>query len=138
MPSTRSIAYRGIVAAMALVAVLAVGCGSPKQIELDAQDDGSQVEIQQDQTLVITLDSNPSTGYGWERTESADDVLQQLGEAEFKQRPQARLRVGAAGQQILRFKAQKAGQTKLELVYRRSWEKDVKPEKTFTVQVTVR
>jgi predicted secreted protein len=46
--------------------------------------------------------------------------------------------VGAGGKVTLRFKAEKAGQTDLELVYHQPWEKSVKPARTFAVQVVVR
>ena len=121
-----------------LSALIFYGCGSPNEIRLDAGDDGTQVEMKKGQILVITLDSNPSTGNRWDMVVSEDGTLQQVGEAEFRQGLWARRMVGAGGKEILRFKAEKAGQTDLELVYHQPREKGVKPAKTFTVQVVVR
>jgi len=113
-------------------------CGSSNEVNLNAGDSGTQVGMEKGQTLVVTLDSNPSTGSRWERVASEDGTLQQVGEAKFRQGPWARRMVGAGGKEILRFKAEKAGQTDLELVYHQPWEKGVKPTKTFAVQVVVR
>jgi len=123
--------------AASLVLVLAAGCGSSGQVELTAADDGRQIEIAKGQTLVVSLESNPSTGYSWERAPVEDMILQQAGEPEFRQGGRPGL-VGAPGQQILRFQAAATGTTKLDLVYHRPWEQDAKPEGTFSVTVVVR
>jgi inhibitor of cysteine peptidase len=139
--------YRNIT--LALLALLAgailagasmlTGCsGASGGIAIGADDDGGKVELALGQELVITLTSNPSTGYRWERVPSEDGVLVQVGEAEFSQRAKEKALVGAGGVETLRFEAKEAGQTTLELVYHRSWEKDADPERTFRVQVTVR
>jgi inhibitor of cysteine peptidase len=122
-------------AMMLFIVALAAGCGRSEEIALDADDNGRQIEAKKGQVLAVTLESNPTTGYQWEWVPSQEDVLQQVGEAEFQPRSDL---VGAPGTQTLRFKAVKAGQTTLELVYRRSWEKDVEPLEAFTAQVVVR
>ena len=119
------------------ILVLAAGCGSAGQVELTEADDGSQIEMGKGQTLVVTLGSNPSTGYRWERVPSEAGVLQQSGEAEFEQGSRKGL-VGASGHEMLRFKAMETGATKLELVYHRPWEQEAKPEGVFSVTVVVR
>lgn len=107
-------------------------------VALGAEDDGSQVELAAGQVLEVTLESNPTTGYGWEVSEVDGAVLAQEGEAQFQEAPtEGEQVVGAGGVQTFRFTAS-PGETTLTLVYRRSWEKDVDPLETFTVQVTVR
>jgi len=117
------------------VLILAIGCSSSKEIELDVSANGSQIEIEQGQTLVITLAGNPTTGYTWEMVEQEGQILQQVGETEFQAESDL---IGAPGVQILRFEAVDAGQMTLELVYHQPWEEDVEPAETFSVQVTVR
>jgi inhibitor of cysteine peptidase len=124
--------------ALVLLALLIAGCGASGGVEIGENNDGGQVELAQGQELVITLASNPSTGYGWEWVPAEDGVLAQVGEPEFSQKPREKALVGAGGAETLRFEAKKAGQTTLELVYHRPWEKDADPERTFSVQVTVR
>ena len=110
-------------------------CGSGNEIKLDASDNGSQVELNVGKTLAISLEGNPTTGYTWEAADLDDQVLRQVGEPEFKPDSSA---IGAGGVQILRFEVVNSGQTSLNLVYRRSWEVDMEPAETFSVQVTVR
>ena len=119
---------------MILLLAVLTACGGAGEVNLDANDDGGQVELKADQTLVITLEGNPTTGYTWEVADVDETVLRQVGEPEFEPDSDA---VGAAGVQILRFEAVSSGQTDLDLVYHRSWEDDA-PQETFTVQVNVR
>jgi inhibitor of cysteine peptidase len=108
---------------------------SRSEVYLDREEDGSRVELSAGQVLAISLESNPTTGYRWEVAEADDGILRQVGEAEFQ--PQSDL-IGAPGVEILRFEAAATGQTTLDLVYHRPWEKGVEPLETFSVEVTVR
>jgi inhibitor of cysteine peptidase len=117
--------------------IVATGC-SPQQQEVKATtaDNGREIQLKKGQTLVVTLEGNPTTGYSWEVAEPLDgQVLRQAGEAEFKAESEA---LGAGGVQILRFEAANAGKTTLKLVYHRPWEKDVEPLNTYSLQVVVR
>ena len=119
---------------ISLLLAALTACGSANEVKLDAGDNGSQVELNTDQTLVISLDGNPTTGYTWEVAELDKGVLVQVGETEFEPDSDA---VGAGGMQVLRFEVVNSGQTDLELVYHRSWE-DEDPADTFSVQMVVR
>jgi predicted secreted protein len=111
----------------------------PEEVNVDEEDDGSQVELEQGQILVVTLESNPTTGYRWEQIEAQESILQQMGEAEFKPSETGEPPlVGAGGWEIFRFKAISAGQMTLQLVYHRPWEEGVEPLKTFSLQVVTR
>ena len=102
------------------------------EIRLSVADDGRQVELKEGQTLVVSLESNPSTGYRWEVDEVDETILQQTGKTEFKSESHL---IGAPAQQIMRFEAVAAGRTSLRLVYRRPWEKTIEPVKVFSLQV---
>ena len=110
-------------------------CGADNEVKLAAGDDGSQVELNAGQTLVVSLEGNPTTGFTWEAAELDEQVLRQVGEAEFKPDSDA---IGSGGVQTLRFETVDSGQTTLNLIYRRPWEEDVEPAETFSVQVVVR
>jgi inhibitor of cysteine peptidase len=123
---------------LAVALSMAWACSPPQAggaIELDADDAGHRIELSRDRTLYISLASNPTTGYRWEVDALDEDVLRQVGEPEFE--PQSRL-VGAPGVEILHFQAVNTGRTTVKLVYRRSWEKDVEPLETYSVDVVVR
>jgi inhibitor of cysteine peptidase len=110
---------------------------SADTVDVNETDNGGQVELELGKLLVVTLESNPSTGYRWELIENNDSILKQFGQVEFKSSDTGDPpMVGAGGWEIFRFKAVSAGQMTLELVYHRSWE-DAEPLKTFSVQVTV-
>ncbi|NQT03653.1 MAG: protease inhibitor I42 family protein, partial [Planctomycetes bacterium] len=110
----------------------------PIEVHVDVDDDGSQVELEQGQILVVTLESNPTTGYQWEQAENQESILEQMGEAEFKQSETSEPPlVGVGGWEIFRFKAISAGQMTLQLVYRRPWEEGVEPVNTFSIEVIV-
>jgi len=120
-----------------LALTVATGC-SPQQQEVKASldDDGREKQLKKGQTLVVTLEGNPTTGYSWEVAEPLDEqVLRQAGEPEFKSESDA---LGAGGVQVLRFEAVNAGKITLKLVYHRPWEKDVEPLETYSIQVVVR
>lgn len=104
------------------------------EVRLSAADDGRQIELKEGQVLVISLESNPSTGYMWEIEEADEGILRQTGKIEFE--PESHLLgapglLGAPSKQILRFEAVATGQTDLRLVYRRPWEQDGKPARPF-------
>jgi predicted secreted protein/N-acetylneuraminic acid mutarotase len=111
---------------------------SAETVEVNEDNDGGLIELELGKLLVVTLESNPSTGYRWELLEDNESILKQFGQAEFKSPETSEPpMVGAGGWEIFRFKAVSAGQMTLELVYHRSWE-DVEPLKTFSIQVVVR
>ena len=103
-----------------------------KEIRLTEGNNGCLAELGVGQVLVISLESNPSTGYLWEVADINTKVLHQVGKTEFKQTSPL---LGAPEKQILRFKPVGAGQSTLKLVYHRSWEKGVEPAKEFSIQV---
>jgi len=111
---------------------------SAETVEVNEADDGGQIELELGKLLVVTLESNPSTGYRWELLENNESILKQFGEVEFKSSEAGEPPiVGAGGWEIFRLKAVSAGQMTLELVYHRSWEEGVEPLKTFSIQVVV-
>jgi len=120
-----------------LALTMATGC-SPQQQEVKASidDNGREMQLKKGQTLVVTLEGNPTTGYSWEVAEPLDEqVLRLTGEPEFKAESEA---LGAGGVQILRFEAVNAGTMTLKLVYHRPWEEGVEPLETYSLQVVVR
>ena len=134
MPNNRFnlVALLGLLVAL----TLATGCTPQQEVKASIADDGREKQLKKGQTLVITLEGNPTTGYSWEAAEPLDEqVLQQAGEPEFKAESDA---LGAGGVQVLRFEAVNAGKTTLKLVYHRPWEEGVEPLETYSIEVVVR
>jgi inhibitor of cysteine peptidase len=103
-------------------------------VTLTEEDAGSTVELRVGDTMEVVLDGNPTTGFSWETAAIDESVLKQLGETGFE--PHSSL-IGSGGKFTFRFQAVASGQTLLRLVYHRSWETEVPPEKTFQVTVVV-
>ncbi len=98
---------------------------------------GGAVELAPGQLLVVSLPSNPSTGYSW-RAELVPPVLKPFGGEERKPADVQPGLAGAGGTSCWRFVAVESGQGELRLVYQRPWEKGVPPAKSVTYQITVR
>ncbi len=114
---------------------------TPDEFELGIEDDGSQVELEEGEILVVRLQSNISAGYMWEIEELEKDILLDTESILLPLEEEVMLEselpiLGAPVDQILRFKAVAVGQTTLRLVHRRPWEEEVQ-EPAFTLQVEV-
>ena len=85
----------------------------------------SNVNTKPDHEIVVTLASNPTTGYQWQ-------VMKPLAESTVKlvshvyDHPQTGL-VGAGGQEIWVFRTLGPGEAEIVLGYLRSWEKGKLP-----------
>ena len=121
-----------------IVLVSTVGCGSgSREVKMVDSDNGERVELKTGELLIVTLESNPSTGYAWEVSQTDETILMQKGKAEFQQVTQPEGLVGAGGTEAFRFEAVGVGQVTLMLVYHRSWEENVEPLQTYTLQIVV-
>ena len=119
----------------ACAAVSTSDTSEPSTAQLTEADDGSSIELQAGDMLEIALPGNPTTGFQWEIKSVNKDILQPVGEQKFEPSSNA---VGSGGSVTLSFEAKTPGQTKLELIYHRSFEANVAPIQTFEVTVTVR
>jgi len=135
----------GLITVLTLLAVMmyslsgaastTVGAGSdtPQELQVSEQDNGAAVSLN-GEVLVLNLESNPSTGYGWQVQGLDTSILQQLEATEW--RPHIQGKLGGWGTEVLRFAAVARGQTTLHLVYARPWETSA-PTKSFSVEVQV-
>jgi inhibitor of cysteine peptidase len=120
--------------------LLPIVSGKTVSMQLDASVDGTKQQLKVDDVMAITLESNPSTGFGWFATSSDPNIVAQAGEALYQERQSSSTTpvVGAAGTETLYFQALKAGTATLILDYKRGWETDVAPEKNITILVEVK
>jgi inhibitor of cysteine peptidase len=103
---------------------------------LTMNDTGIDLEVTVGDTIEITLEGNPSTGYGWEVDTVDAAVLAPAGEPEFLSGADADL-VGAPGMFTFTFDALAEGSTGLALVERRPWETEAAPLNEFAATITV-
>ena len=116
-----------------LLAVLGmvVGCTS-QEVSVTEADNGKTIELSQGQVLLLTLDSNITTGYEWDIENNNDQILS-LESKEYVA-PDTEL-VGAGGQEVYRFECVGTGQGTLTLIYHQPFD-TAEPAETFTLQIT--
>lgn len=132
-----------IIVALVLLVLSSLGgmsqAAPPPATHLAAKDNGREVDLR-GQQLVLRLESNPSTGYGWYIEELDESILRLAGPPEWV--PSVPGLLGAEGTQVLRFVGVRRGQTGLKLRYRRPWEdapadKGLAAEKSLALTVRV-
>ncbi len=109
-------------------------CSPTQEIQVTEANQGKNYTLNMGDSLVIVLDSNPSTGYAWVVKSVDKPVLSLAGEPVFKVDSG---KLGAPGKTTLTFKTVSSGFQVLTLLYQRPFEKDAQPLKTFTINVTV-
>ncbi|UHQ24463.1 protease inhibitor I42 family protein [Lysobacter sp. 5GHs7-4] len=130
--------FAGCMLASSLAACTSAGApAASAERVLTAADSAAPVMASVGDVLVVNVEANPSTGYGWiVDTAAAAGTIEQAGEPSMAlSHPGA---VGGGGTQTWRFRAVAAGQGELRMDYRRAWEKDVPPVRSVSWKIEVR
>jgi inhibitor of cysteine peptidase len=98
------------------------------------RDPGVPIQVPRDKEFSIALASNPSTGFRWKMTLPEDQqVVKLLGSEHVVSQE---VMPGVPGEEVYKFKAITAGETKVDFVYERPWEpKEAPTRKIFTILV---
>jgi len=86
--------------------------------------------IQAGETITLTLEAIPSSGYSWQVTSLGPAALAVSGEVVFQQ---VSAQAGAPEHQLVTVTAQETGQAALSLVYRRPWEPHTAAQHLLTI-----
>ena len=106
-----------------------------KVITVSERDQGRTITLARGTLLEVRLDSAPGTGYRWETAVQEPSPLRLI---ETRYVPLADdKRVGGQQTQLFRFEAAQAGEAELKLQYRRPWERDTPPVRTWSLTVVV-
>ncbi|MFQ5343383.1 MAG: protease inhibitor I42 family protein [Anaerolineae bacterium] len=124
-----------LMAGVAALSLLLFACAGPSDVKIDETANGTAFNLKAGQKLIVTLKSNPTTGYDWQ-VDEVDESVVKLVTQEFKPASDPD-RLGAPGQTEFQFQAAGAGTTSLRLIYVRSWEEGVEPQDTFQVRITI-
>ncbi len=130
-----------------VLAALAGCAGQPTSVSIEPSAKALQVspgqqarckpiELKQGQTLILSLPSNPTTGFRWQLFDAAPSVLKALGPEVYRVPEEAGI-VGSAGLSTWRFQATLPGQGRLLLQYQRPWEQGVAPALIYDCAVHV-
>ncbi len=128
---------RGLIVLIALFAIAAAAPAlaftphSPVLIDRDASQPQS---VQAGEEIFIALPSNPTTGYAWTASVSDEKILSYEGNIP---QPPSTGTMGAPGQQLFIFHANRSGSTTLSFSYGRVFESGTAPAKTLTYTITV-
>jgi inhibitor of cysteine peptidase len=131
-----------ITALLTVLAIFAIG-GTIAAVSADnsvprtvnVSESGKQIELAPGDSLIVTLDSNPSTGFAWSISGISDEAVIDDVSNEFEGADTGM--IGAGGQEVWTFEALDKGTSTIEMKYSRSWETGVEPAGTFSVTVVV-
>jgi len=121
-----------LVTLVVLGTLLVAGCapGGTKEYNSPSQ----PIEAKVGESFMITLESNPTTGYKWEA--SFDQNLLKLVKSEYKRDESKAGLVGAGGKEYFIFQGVKSGDAQIKMTYKRSWEQSASDKVlTFTVKI---
>ncbi|WP_287028542.1 protease inhibitor I42 family protein [Pseudomonas sp. UBA6310] len=89
------------------------------------------LKLYQGQTLVLSLPSDPTSGYRWQLLDAAPAVLRSLGPEVYANPEDSGDLVGSGGESTWRFQVANAGDALLALRYQQAWDADGAPARTF-------
>ena len=97
------------------------GCDpeSDNKIYLNENDNGRTIEISKNDTLIITLESNPTTGYRWNFANLDGNFLFQDGDSIYTQDPECGAMDGCGGTEQMTFQTNQTGNGAIRLEYKR-------------------
>jgi inhibitor of cysteine peptidase len=122
---------------LAIAAGVLLACSSIKPLALTSSDSGTTIEMVQGQELVLTLESNRTTGYRWWLADSNQIVLLPTERPSYQANPAPPGAVGTGGVETWRFKAAQSGTQTLRFEYKRSFAEQESPAKTLVYTVVV-
>lgn len=116
---------------------------TPKNVVLHYPFRHKEVEVSAGGTVLITLESNPTTGFKWELVKISDETVVKLLEQRFEApKPKVEMNrgpvTGAPGKELWTFKALKKGLSRIQMEYSRPWEGGEKGVKKFVLQIIVK
>lgn len=107
-------------------------CCLPVLVAAEPRESAGVIHQPLHKPFTISLKSNPSTGYKWQA--KFDENIVTLVKETYEKPPEKL--IGAAGQQVFVFRPVKTGDTEIEFVYQRPWEKDFAKRQVYHIKVT--
>jgi inhibitor of cysteine peptidase len=127
-----------VAAGLALLSLtVATSATDEKTVTITDKDKDAKIELAKGDKLLVKLPANPTTGFTWMIAKEADK-LKSAGKPDYEPADKDKKVVGGGGTQIFTFTAQAAGEVEMELQYKRPFEKDKEPAKTYKFKVTIK
>ena len=118
---------------LVLQGIIAAQQATPAPVKLTDADNNRLVEVVVGQRILIWLPANPTTGYSW-LLQGFPNCLELMN---FSYARSEKDLPGAGTTQVVELIGYSSGTATLTLEYRRPWEKNVSPAKTFSVAINV-
>ena len=133
----RSLKLAIVCAALPVAAIAAEsGCGGEKTVSLpEYSDPRTPIPASAGSAFVISLESNPTTGYSWQLASPPDPRILKKISSEFVPGPPQR--IGSGGREYWKFQALAPGRATVSLRYIRPWEKSSTPAREADFRITV-
>jgi len=112
---------------------IAADAQSSKMIRVDDNFNGREVTLQTGEALEIALAENATTGFQW-LLKTKPDFVEEFQDTEPSPSPGP---PGRGGIHRFYFRAVQPGTGELDLAYRRSWEKEKPPARSFRLRIRV-
>ena len=103
-------------------------------LALTEADSDKTIDVAAGDTVEIQLPENTTTGYRW-TLETIDKSFCEVI-ADERYGPD-KVILGASGTHVWRLKAKHAGNCRIEIAYRRAWQRDTPPARTFKLGLRV-
>jgi inhibitor of cysteine peptidase len=109
-----------------------------KTVTITDKDADKKVELSKGDKLQVKLPANPTTGFTWVIASGESDAFKSKGKPAYEPADKDKKVAGGAGTQTFTFDANAAGETEIVMHYKRVFEKDKEPAKTFKFKVVVK
>ena len=108
-----------------------------KEVRLNDGDNGKTVKVAVDGTVILSLESNPTTGFSWTGVDKVDKDILKLERNDYKQNASPGGMVGVGGRTTIVYRALKKGKAKIDFTYMQPWNPDSKFNTNYSVTVEV-
>jgi inhibitor of cysteine peptidase len=108
---------------------------NPKTVTVTEKEKDTTVTLNKGDVLVVKLSIQGGTGYTWVVAKKNAAVLKPMGKPETEKPDKPK--PGGSLTMVFRFTAEAKGTSDLEMEYKRPFEKDKAPLKTFKLSVKV-
>lgn len=113
-----------------------IGC-SPTTITVKENNHKAKYSLKKGDIVEVILNANPSTGYKWQIVKIDSLKITILNETYIAKTANRDI-VGSKGEKIYLFKAISKGNTSINIIYSRRFEKDLTPGRKFNINLEIR
>lgn len=107
------------------------------EVRLNDKDNGKTVKVAVDGTVILSLESNATTGFSWTKADKVDKDILKLEKNDYMQSPNPNGLLGVGGTTVIVYRALKKGKAKIDLTYMQPWNPDSEFNTNYSVTVEV-